>query len=248
VSALLEISDLSKTYAGNLEPTLQQINLHIQRGEFFGLLGPNGAGKTTLISLICGLLRADAGKISLDGRDPHQDRATFASLIGLVPQEIALYPTLTARENLMFFGSMHGISPHLLRDRVDAWLERLGLTAAADRAVGKFSGGMKRRCNLIAGILHEPALLILDEPTASVDPQSRLMIYDNLRRLHQQGMTILYTTHYIREVEELCSRIAIIDGGTTILEGIPAQLIQAHPGARDLEDVFIKHTGRALRD
>ena len=248
MNALLEISELSKTYAGNLEPTLRQIHLSIQRGEFFGLLGPNGAGKTTLISLICGILRADAGKISLDGRDPHNDRSSFASLIGLVPQEIALYPTLSARENLMFFGSMHGIESRILREKVDTWLERLGLTAAADRAVGKFSGGMKRRCNLIAGLLHEPALVILDEPTAGVDPQSRLMIYDNLRRLHQQGMTILYTTHYIKEVEELCSRIAIIDGGTTILEGIPQQLIHDHPGARDLEDVFIQHTGRDLRD
>jgi ABC-2 type transport system ATP-binding protein len=245
---LLAIDGLSKTYAGNFEPTLRDVHLHIQRGEFFGLLGPNGAGKTTLISLICGILRADAGLIAVNGHESRNARATFASMLGLVPQDIALYPTLTARENLMFFGRMHGLGQRELRQRVDTWLERLGLTAAANRAVGKFSGGMKRRCNLIAGLLHEPALVILDEPTAGVDPQSRLLIYDNLRRLHEQGMTILYTTHYIREVEELCSRIAIIDNGATILEGVPKQLIDEHTGARDLEDVFIQHTGRELRD
>ena len=248
VNALLQIDGLCKTYAGNPEPALQNARLHVQRGEFFGLLGPNGAGKTTLISLVCGLLHSDGGTIRLDGHDPAADRDRMKSLIGLVPQEIALYPTLTARENLLFFGSMHGLRGRDLRDRVDSWLERLGLASAAKRAVGRFSGGMKRRCNLIAGLLHEPTLVILDEPTAGVDPQSRLLIYENLARLNREGMTLLYTTHYLKEAEELCSRVAIIDNGATIAEGSPCELIQAHSGARGLEDVFIKLTGRELRD
>lgn len=248
VNPLLQIDGLCKTYAGNSEPALKDARLHIQRGEFFGLLGPNGAGKTTLISLVCGMLHPDRGSIRLDGHDPVDARHKMKSLIGLVPQEIALYPTLTARENLLFFGRMHGLRGSDLRDRVDSWLERLGLMPAANRAVGRFSGGMMRRCNLIAGLLHEPALVILDEPTAGVDPQSRLMIYENLARLNREGMTLLYTTHYIKEAEELCSRVAIIDSGATIAEDAPCMLIQAHPGARGLEDVFIKLTGRELRD
>ncbi len=248
VNAFLQIDGLSKTYAGNLEPALRSARLHIQRGEFFGLLGPNGAGKTTLISLVCGLLKSGGGTIRLDGHDPASDRDKMKSLIGLVPQELALYPSLTARENLLFFGSMHGLRGRDLSHRVDTWLERLGLASAARRAVGRFSGGMKRRCNLIAGLLHEPALVILDEPTAGVDPQSRLLIYENLARLNREGMTLLYTTHYIKEVEELCSRVAILDNGATIAEGSPCELIQAHSGARGLEDVFIKLTGRELRD
>lgn len=244
----LQIDGLCKTYAGNPEPALQSAHLHVERGAFFGLLGPNGAGKTTLISLLCGLLKPDSGTMILDGVDRAAPRDSFKALIGMVPQDIALYPTLTARENLMFFGRMHGLGGSVLRERVDTWLERLGLSFAAKRVVGGFSGGMKRRCNLIAGLLHEPELLILDEPTVGVDPQSRLLIYENLARLNRQGMTLLYTTHYLKEAEELCSRVAIIDNGATIAEGSPAELTAAHPGAHGLEDVFIQLTGRALRD
>ena len=248
VNPFLQIDGLCKTYRGNPDPTLEHAHLHIERGEFFGLLGPNGAGKTTLISLVCGLLHADAGSIRLDGLDPASHRAAINTRYGLVPQEIALYPTLTARENLCFFGRLHGLRGATLRQRVDGWLERMGLSAAANRAVGRFSGGMKRRCNLIAGLLHEPALIILDEPTAGVDPQSRLLIAENLARLNREGMTVLYTTHYLKEAEEQCSRVAIIDAGRIIAEGTPAALTAALPGARGLEDVFILLTGRELRD
>lgn len=248
MNPFLQIDGLCKTYPGNPEPTLTHTRLHIERGEFFGLLGPNGAGKTTLISLVCGLLRPDAGSIRLDGLGPMSERDAIASRCGLVPQEIALYPTLSARENLRFFGRLYGLRGADLRRRIDTWLDRLGLSAAANRAVGRFSGGMKRRCNLIAGLLHEPSLLILDEPTAGVDPQSRLLIADNLARLNREGMTLLYTTHHLKEAEEQCSRVAIIDAGRIIAEGTPAALTAAHAGARGLEDVFIKLTGRELRD
>jgi len=248
VKPFLQIDGLCKTYPGNPEPTLKQMCLHVERGEFFGLLGPNGAGKTTLISLVCGLLLADAGSISIDGLDSASQRKAIKERCGLVPQEIALYPTLTARENLRFFGRLYGLRGAELRLRVDTWLERFGLSAAANRAVGRFSGGMKRRCNLIAGLLHEPSLIILDEPTAGVDPHSRLLIADNLARLNREGMTLIYTTHHLKEAEEQCSRVAIMDVGQTIAEGTPAELIAAHTGACGLEDVFIKLTGRELRD
>jgi ABC-2 type transport system ATP-binding protein len=247
-TVLLQLDGLCKTYPGAFDPAVDHTCLQIRRGEFFGLLGPNGAGKTTLISLICGLLEPDGGGIRIDGIDPLRHRDAIKSRCGLVPQDIALYPTLTARENLRLFGRLHGLRGPLLRQRVDDWLERLGLTAAANRAVRHFSGGMKRRCNLIAGLLHEPALVILDEPTAGVDPQSRLLIADNLARLNRAGMTLLYTTHHLQEAEEWCSRVAIIDAGRIITEGEPAALIAEHPSARGLEDVFIKLTGRELRD
>ena len=248
MNPFLQIDGLCKTYPGNPEPTLDHTCLHVERGEFFGLLGPNGAGKTTLISLVCGLLKADAGSIRIDGMGSASHRKAINSRCGFVPQEIALYPTLCARENLRFFGRLYGLRGSELRQRVDTWLERLGLSAAANRAVGRFSGGMKRRCNLIAGLLHEPDLIILDEPTAGVDPQSRLLIADNLARLNREGKTLLYTTHHLKEAEEQCSRVAIIDAGRIIAVGAPATLIAAHSGACGLEDVFIKLTGRELRD
>ncbi|MFA5262819.1 MAG: ABC transporter ATP-binding protein [Opitutaceae bacterium] len=244
----LRIEGLHKTYKGASRPALAGVNLSISRGAFFGLLGPNGAGKTTLISILCGLLKADSGTIHVDGLSHTRASADVRRLIGLVPQEIALYPTLTARENLFFFGRMFGIPRRALPSLIDEWLEKLGLLSAADQRFSFFSGGMKRRCNLIAGVLHRPSLLILDEPTAGVDPQSRLLIYECLRDLNRSGTTILYTTHYLKEAEELCSSLSILDAGRIMSEGSPADLVASCVGARNLDDVFFHLTGHALRD
>jgi ABC-2 type transport system ATP-binding protein len=240
---VLEIKDLHKQYSGAPEAALKGVSLRVQRGEFFGLLGPNGAGKTTLINIVCGLLAPSSGQVQLQG----YNTSDGARRLGLVPQDLALYPTLTARENLLFFGRMQGLRRDL-KSRADAWLDRVGLTPYAHRRVSTFSGGMKRRLNLIVGLLHEPALLVLDEPTVGIDPQSRLLIHENLSRLNREGVTILYTTHYLQEAETLCSRLAVMDSGRVIAEGSPAGLVQDHPGCANLEDVFIKLTGRQLRD
>jgi ABC-2 type transport system ATP-binding protein len=249
IPSLLAVEGLVKTYPGSDEPALKGVSLSVAPGEFFGLLGPNGAGKTTLIGLLCGLLKADAGRTLVQGRDTARDLASVKAKLGVVPQDIALYPSLSARENLRFFGGLQGLSGTKLEGRIQVWLERLGLAGAADRPVGQYSGGMKRRANLIAGLLHGPSLLVLDEPTAGVDPQSRLLIYENLSRLNKDGVTLLYTTHYLKEAEELCSRVAILDRGLLIAQGSPAELAAAHPGAAPgLEGVFIRLTGRELRD
>ena len=242
-SVVLEIEELHKRYPGAEEAALKGVSLSVRRGEFFGLLGPNGAGKTTLINIVCNLLTPSSGGVRLQG----YSTSGRARWLGLVPQDLALYPTLTARENLLFFGRMQGLGRDL-RPRSEAWLERVGLTPYAHRRVATFSGGMKRRLNLIVGLLHEPALLILDEPTVGIDPQSRLLIHENLLRLNREGVTILYTTHYLQEAETLCSRLAVMDSGHVIAKGTPVALVQDHPGCSSLEDVFIRLTGRHLRD
>jgi ABC-2 type transport system ATP-binding protein len=169
-------------------------------------------------------------------------------VIGVVPQEIALYPTLTAKENLDFFGSMYGISKAALNEKINHFLTIFGLENTGNKRVEQFSGGMKRRLNLIASLLHDPKILILDEPTASVDVQSRNMIIEFLRDLNKKGTTILYTSHYLEEAENLCTEIAIIDDGKVIIHGSPQQIIGSQPGFDNLENIFLKLTGKKLRD
>jgi ABC-2 type transport system ATP-binding protein len=200
------------------------VGFRIEAGEIYGLLGPNGAGKTTTISMITGVLPRDEGRVQVDGIDldagpPARRR------IGLVPQSITLYHDLTARENLLFWGRMYELRGAALDEAVDRALESVGLTDRASDRVGTFSGGMQRRLNLVAGLLHGPGLLTLDEPTAGVDPQSRSAIFDLLEQLRDEGMAILYTTHYMEEAERLCDRIGIIDGGRLIAEGTRRELV-----------------------
>ena len=207
---------------------LRDVSFHIERGEIFGLLGPNGAGKTTFLSILSGLRRATAGEIRVDGDRLHPGNRALKRKIGLVPQELALYPELTAAENLRFFGALYGIEPAELERRVSRILETIGLSERADRRASTFSGGMQRRLNLGIALVHEPTLLLLDEPTAGVDPQSRNHLFDGIRRLHESGMTIVYTSHYMEEVEALCQRVGIIDHGRLIacdtLEGLTNRL------------------------
>ncbi len=247
-NAFIRINNVSKQYRGTDFLSLDDITLNINRGEIYGLLGPNGAGKTTLISIICGLIAPSKGEVFFSGKEIHKNNRAIKKIIGVVPQEYALYPKLTATENLLYFGSMYDIRTADLRLLITSHLEQLGLLPFAHKKIKTFSGGMKRRVNLIAGILHNPSLIFLDEPTVGVDVQSKKAITDKLIALNQDGATIIYTSHHLREAQDLCSKVGIIDSGKIIAEDTPANLISRIDKARNLEDVFIELTGRALRD
>ncbi len=221
---MLEINNLSKSF-GNIK-ALDDVSLKIEKGEFFGLLGPNGAGKTTLMNHIIGFLKADSGDIIFDNEVVKYGDPNIKNRIGYVPQDIALYQELTAIQNLKIFGSFFKISKRELKDNIDEALELVQLTDRKNSAVKEFSGGMKRRLNLAASILHKPEVLLCDEPTVGVDPQSRNAIFEMLQRLNQQGISIIYTTHYMEEAERLCNRLAIIDNGMIIASGTLMELLQ----------------------
>lgn len=231
---LLECRDLRKRYGERT--AVDGVSFRIAPGETYGLLGPNGAGKTTTISMVCGLLRRDGGEVSVAGRPVDIGATDAKASIGYVPQDLAIYPDLTARENLRFFGRLQRLGGRELDTRVD---EILALTDLADRAkdrVDSFSGGMKRRLNIGIGLLHRPALLVLDEPTVGVDPQSRNAILSSVADLGREGMAVLYTTHYMEEAERLCDRIGIIDEGRIKAEGTRRELV-ALVGQKDRVDL-----------
>jgi ABC-2 type transport system ATP-binding protein len=225
---IVEVSNLVKSYNGLT--AVNGVNFAIRQGEIFGLLGPNGAGKTTIISMLTCLLMPTSGTVSIAGHDVVSNAKTVKGIIGLVPQDLAVYPQLSARDNLLFFGRIYGLRGRQLRQRVDDLLQMVGLNERANDLVNNFSGGMKRRVNIAAGLLHQPQVLFLDEPTVGVDPQSRNFIFDNIERLNQQGMTILYTTHYMEEAERLCHRVAIIDQGQIVALDTPKALIDSLGG------------------
>lgn len=248
MSIAISIENLVHRYKDAEQVAVNDITLEIKEREIFGLLGPNGAGKTTTISILSGLIKPTQGIISIHGFDLAQKSDESKKVIGVVPQEVALYPTLTAKENLDFLGSMYGVQKSALKERINHYLNLFGLDNTGNKRVEQFSGGMKRRLNLIASLLHEPKILILDEPTASVDVQSRNMIIEFLRELNKKGTTILYTSHYLEEAENLCTKIAIIDDGKIIIQGSPQQIIGSQPGFDNLENIFLRLTGKKLRD
>jgi len=213
--AILEVENLVKKF-GDFE-AVKGVSFTVDEGEVFGLLGPNGAGKTTTISMLTGILEPTSGTARIGGHDLRKEPGEVKKINGLVPQDLALYPTLSARTNVSFFGSIYGLRGKELKERVEDVLRIVALTDRADGVVDKFSGGMKRRVNIAAGLVHQPRLLFLDEPTVGVDPQSRNQIFESVLRLNRErGMTIIYTSHYMEEVEHLCNRVAIIDGGRII--------------------------------
>ena len=246
--AIIEIQNLTKIFKHATEPAVDGISFSIIRNEIFGLLGPNGAGKTTTISILCGLFPPSSGKVFIDGKDLHTELSSIKNIIGIVPQDIALYPTLSARENLAFYGSMYGLHGKDLKDKIEIWLQKLGLIDASKRQVSTYSGGMKRRVNLIAGVLHNPKILFLDEPTVGVDVQSRNVIIEHLKEINATGTTIIYTSHHMEEAENFCTRVCIIDYGKILTQGTPAELISGNPGSTTLENVFLNLTNRKLRD
>ncbi len=212
--AFLEVSDLRHYYGTTV--ALDGVRFEVAAGEMFGLLGPNGAGKTTLMSILSCLLAPSSGEATLEGCMLTPENRKPRPWIGIVPQELALYQELSARENLNFFGSLYGMDEARLAARIETVLAAIGLSDRADERVGAFSGGMQRRLNLGIGLIHEPKLLLLDEPTTGVDPQSRNHIFEEIRRVNRAGMTVIYTSHYMEEVEALCTRIGVIDHGRII--------------------------------
>ncbi|WP_412538083.1 ABC transporter ATP-binding protein [Longispora sp. K20-0274] len=220
---VLRCDGLRKRFGGLV--AVDDLSFTITEGETYGLLGPNGAGKTTSISMIVGILARDAGAVTIDGEPVDVHHTAVKRLIGFVPQQMALYPDLTATENLRFFGRLYGLSGGALRQRVAEVLDVVGLADRAKERVFKFSGGMARRLHIGVGLLHRPRLLVLDEPTAGVDPQSRNAILDSVQQLAGTGVAVLYTTHYIEEAERLCDRVGIIDGGQLRAEGTRRELI-----------------------
>lgn len=244
----VQVSGVTKQYAKAPKPAIANLSFSIAKGSVFGLLGPNGAGKSTLVGMLSGLLKPDQGSISVLGIDPITNGALVRKKMGVAPQEIALYPTLTAYENLRYFSKMYGLSSAECQSRITDHLHRFGLTSKKDKQVHTFSGGMKRRLNLIAALLHQPEIIILDEPTSGVDVQSRGMILEFLTELTKTHVTILYSSHYLEEAEKICSDILILDEGVTLADGSPASLLKVHEGTKNLEEVFIKLTGKKIRD
>jgi ABC-2 type transport system ATP-binding protein len=227
----LECTGLRKQFGDHV--AVKDVGFSIDQGETYGLLGPNGAGKTTTISMISGLLDRNAGEVRISGQEMRPGATDVKGLIGLVPQDLAIYPDLGARENLEFFGRLQGLRGNELQRRVSEVLEVIELTDRADDHTEEYSGGMKRRLNIGVGLLHRPSLLILDEPTVGVDPQSRNAIIESIERLSGEGMSVLYTTHYMEEAERLCKRIGIIDHGELKAEGTQRELVRI-VGQRDV--------------
>jgi ABC-2 type transport system ATP-binding protein len=221
--------------------------LTVANAELFGLLGPNGAGKTTTINVLCGLTRPSGGSVKVAGHDIQKETTQVKKLIGVCPQETPVYTYLTGRENVELFGNLYEMPKEKLKERSEKLLHILGLSEDADRRVEKYSGGMKRRLSLIMALIQDPEIAFLDEPTVAMDPQSRHAVWEFIKELKKAGKTVILTTHYMEEAQELCDRIGIIDHGKLIALGSPKDLIIEY-GAGNLEEVFIKLTGRKIRE
>jgi ABC-2 type transport system ATP-binding protein len=242
------VKDLQKSFK-DLK-AVNGVSFTINKGEIFGLLGPNGAGKTTTIRMLSTVLEPDRGDIVIGGHSIKNEAETIRSIIGVCPQELALYEDLSAYDNMVFFGRIAGLGGKEANDQAMKNLKLMGLENRARGKVAKFSGGMKRRINLAIALMGDPELLFLDEPTVGIDPQSRNNIFENIQGLQKRGLTVLYTTHYMEEADRLCNRIAIMDGGQIIAldtsHNLKSQI--GSPDKVTLEDVFLKLTGRSLRD
>ncbi|MCF2504613.1 ABC transporter ATP-binding protein [Dyadobacter sp. CY107] len=246
-SVCIEIQNVSKKYKFAQENSLTDVSLNIAASDIFGLLGPNGAGKTTLISILCGIIPPSSGTVRFYHQNQLISDQERKSRIGFVPQEYAFYQELTPRQNLDYFGAMYNLAKTDLETRREHLLEILGLSKFADKKVGTFSGGMKRRVNLAIGIIHDPDILFLDEPTVGVDVQSRNAIIRYLREINDTGTTIIYTSHHMSEAEEFCKHIALIDHGRVIAKGDLTDLRNEHK-VSNLQSLFIKLTGEEYRD
>jgi len=241
----IEIKGLTKRYAD--VTAVDGLNLVIGKGELFGLLGPNGSGKTTTINCLSGLVKPTSGSMKVLGFDVETETAKVRAVLGVSPQETAVYTHLSGRENIEFFGSLYSVPKEVLAKNTESLVQKLGLVEDAGRRVGKYSGGTKRRVSIAMALVQDPKVVFLDEPTVTMDPQSRRAMWDVIRQLKSEGKTIVLTTHYMEEAEELCDRVGIIDHGRLIELGAPGELKAKH-GAKTLEDVFLGLTGRTIRE
>lgn len=246
---ILRTKDLTKKYHNKV--VVDNLNLEIRKGEIFGLLGPNGAGKSTTMNMICSIVKPTAGSIELLGKNPWKQKREVIHKIGYIPQDLAIHGRLKAWENVELFTSLYGIKGEALKRTVDESLEYVGLLDKKNEFAKNFSGGMKRRLNIACAIGHQPDLLIFDEPTVGIDPQSRNFILEKIKESNEKGATVIYTSHYMEEVEAICSRIAIMDNGKVIACGTSEELKKlVTNGSKDitLEEVFLTLTGKSLRD
>lgn len=242
IKDFIYIDGLLKKYKENSFYSVNNFSLSLPKGKIYGILGPNGAGKTTLIKIITGLLKADYGTVEIDGLTIPKNQKKANTIIGLIPQDIALYHDLTAYENLEYFASQYGIKKSEREIIINKYLNIIELYNRRNDLIKGFSGGMKRRINLIAGLLHSPKLLILDEPTVGTDLKSKNIILKLLRELNESGMTIIYTSHLMEEAEQICDDIIIMDKGSVVEKGTPKELINKYTDVNSLEEVFLKNT------
>jgi ABC-2 type transport system ATP-binding protein len=245
VGSAIRVQDLVKKFED--VTAVDGLSLEVQKDELFGLLGPNGAGKTTTVNVLCGLIKPTSGTVKIGDYDVQKETAKVKKLIGVCPQESAIYPYLTGTENVELFGNLHTMDKETLKKRRDMLLEKMGLMEDAKRKSDKYSGGMKRRLSLILALIHDPQIAFLDEPTVGMDPQSRHAVWDFIKELKKEDKTIILTTHYMEEAEELCDRVGIIDHGKLIALGNPQTLISKKK-VKNLEEVFIALTGRKIRE
>ena len=245
IEPAIKIEQLTKKYEDTV--AVDNLTLQVEKGELFGLLGPNGAGKTTTISILCGLIKPTSGTAKIYGFDIQKDLQKVKELIGVCIQETAIYPYLSGKENLELFGKLYNMNKKTIKERSNMLLEKMGLKEDAKRVTAKYSGGMKRRLSLSLALIHDPQIAFLDEPTVAMDPQSRHAVWDFIKEQKTKGKTIVLTTHYMEEAEELCDRVGIIDHGKLIALGTPKELI-AKNNVKNLEEVFIQLTGRNMRE
>src|SRR5690554_5980089 len=243
MSVSIEIVNVSLQYKNTDFKAINKLDLVVNKGEVLGLLGPNGAGKTSLISILTGLIKPNEGKVVIEDFELTKDLHKIQKIIGVVPQEYALYPKLTAVENLMFFGSMYGVKTPELKQKIKEGIKQMGLENFAHKRIETFSGGMKRRINLLAGVLHAPQIIFLDEPTAGVDVQSKRMIVNYLKQLNKAGATIVYSSHLLHEAQTFCTRVVIIDQGVIQVEGPTQKILISDGRVKSLEEIFIENTG-----
>lgn len=243
----IQINNLSFSYKGSMQRGIQHLHLQVKQGDRFGIFGPNGAGKTTLMNLMTGLLPYASGSVQLMGYEVKENRKKVNTLFGFVPQDFAFYHELSPRENMEFFGSWAGLVKKQIDKRIEELLNILQLQDVRNKPVNQFSGGMKRRVNIAIAVMHEPPVLFLDEPTVGVDVQTRFAIIEYLKILNDKGTTLVYTSHQLKEAEELCNQIMLIDKGKTIAAGSLSELLLEHRQG-GLEGLFLHLTGRAYRD
>jgi ABC-2 type transport system ATP-binding protein len=246
---IIEVKNLVKVFhsRGRKITAVNDVSFDVFKGEIFGMIGPNGAGKSTTFSMLTTLIKPTSGSIKVSGFNVDKQDDKIRPLIGIVPQKLSLYPLLTARENLELMGNLYNVPKKEMEEKIDYYLKLVGLEASADRFTGGFSGGMKQRLSVIAAVLHDPEILFWDEPSTGLDPQTRNVIWKLARKFNNEGKTLIFTTHYMEEADNLCDRVAVMDSGKLVALDNP-EILKEKTGSTNLEDVFVRFTGEEVRD